>query len=118
MDRQIVFKVKGNSYRIDFPTVGKFQEIETMKQIVSKGMYSSLLQTGTLSAMEVVNMVDMESYLTVLAPKLIEDLKCKTFGDLDIEDFLELKDAYLNQFVPWWNKILDLLNPRKEEIEG
>jgi len=114
MERTIQFTVKGNSYKIDFPNVGKFQEIETMKQIVSKGMYSALLTTGTLSSMEVLNMIDMESYLSVLTPKLIKDLKCDSFGDLDIEDFLQLKEAYQNQFVPWWNQILDLLSPKKE----
>lgn len=115
LERQITFNVKGNSYQIEFPTVGKFQEIETMKQIVSKGMYSSLLSTGTLSSMEVLNMIDIESYLSVLTPKLIKDLKCESFSDLDIDDFLELKKAYQDQFIPWWNKILDKLSPKIED---
>lgn len=115
MDRKIVLKVKGNDYIIEFPNVGKFQSIETMKQVVSKGMYSSLLSTATISSAEVLDMVDMESYFSVLAPKLLKDLKCDSFGDLDIMDYLELKKVYLEQFIPWWNNILDMLRPKKDE---
>jgi hypothetical protein len=114
MDRQIVLRVKGNSYPIEFPNIGKFQMIETMKQIVSKGMYQALLQTSTVSSMEVLDMIDMESYLTVLCPQLIKDLKCESFGNLDIEDYQELKKCYQEQFIPWWNNILDILSPKKQ----
>lgn len=114
MDRQIVLCVKGNSYPIEFPNIGKFQMIETMKQIVSKGMYQALLQTSTVSSMEVLDMIDMESYLTVLCPQLIKDLKCESFGNLDIEDYQELKKCYQEQFIPWWNNILDILSPKKQ----
>ena len=115
MERQIVFKVKSNNYVIAFPNVGKFQDIETMKQIVSKGMYSSLLSTATVSSMEVLQMIDMEAYFSVLCPKLLEDLRCKNFGDLDIEDYQELKKEYVSQFVPWWNSILDILSPKEDK---
>jgi hypothetical protein len=115
MEKQISLNVKGISYKIEFPNVGNFQNIETMKQVVSKGMYSSLLTTGTVSAMEVLDMVDMEAYFTVLCPKLIKDLNCETFGDLDIADYKEIKTIYQKQFVPWWNLILNLLSPTKEE---
>jgi hypothetical protein len=115
MDRQIVLRVKGNSYPIEFPNIGKFQMIETMKQIVSKGMYQALLQTSTISSIEVLDMIDLESYLTVLAPQLIKDLKCDSFGDLDIEDYQELKKCYKEQLVPWWNGIIDLLSPQNKK---
>lgn len=114
MEKQIVLKVKGNSYSIEFPNVGQFQTIETLKQILSKGMYSALMGTSTESSFEVLDMIDMEAYLTVMSPKLIEDLKCKTFGELGLEDYLELKREYKAQFLPWWVGILDILNPKEK----
>jgi len=115
MERQINFTVKGNSYMIEFPTVGKFQQIETMKQISSRGMYSSFISTSTLSSNEALTMIDVEAYLTVLAPKLLKDLKCDSFNELGIEDYLELKKAFQEQFIPWWNAILDLISPKMED---
>ena len=114
MERQITLTVKGNKYEIEFPKVGKFKKIETLKQVLSNGMFSQLLATSTLSAGEALDMIEMESYLSVLAPKLIEDLKCKNFDELDLEDFIELKKVYIEQFIPWWNGILKILNPVKE----
>lgn len=113
MEKVIVLKVKGNHYEIEFPNVGQFQTIESLKQILSKGMYSALMGTSTESSFEVLDMIDMEAYLTVMAPKMIEDLKCKTFGELGLEDYLELKTAYKDQFLPWWVGILEILNPKK-----
>lgn len=117
MNRQIELKVKSNSYVIEFPNVGKFQQIETMKQIISKGMYSSLLSMNTISSVEVLNMIDIESYLTVLVKdnQLMKDLKCSTFSDLGLEDYLELKKVYDETFVPWWSGIIKLLSPNKEQ---
>lgn len=114
MNRSIELKVKGNSYQIEFPNVGKFQNIESTKQVLSKGMYSSLLSTGTVSSMEALDMIDMESYFNTLAPQLLKDLKCNTFSELDLEDYVELKKVYFEQFIPWWNDIMKLLNPKKE----
>ena len=114
MNRTLELKVKGMTYVIEFPTVGKFQLIESNKQIISKGMYSSLLSTATVASYEALDMIDTEAYLSVLAPKLIEALKCKNFSDLDIEDYLELKKAYKTQFLPWWNDIMKLFVPEQK----
>lgn len=116
MEKIIVLRIKGNSYEIKFPNVGQFQHIESLKQILSRGMYKELSAMNTISTNEVLDMVDMESYLTVLTPKLIADLKCKTFGELGLEDYMELKEAYLADFIPWWNEILTMLRPQKTEV--
>ena len=114
IDRTLELFVKGNKYLLEFPTVGTFQNIEAMKQVLSKGMYGSLMSTGTISAIEALDMVDMEAYLSIMAPKLIKDLKCDNFGDLGLEDYIELKQVYTEKFIPWWNSILELLQPKKK----
>lgn len=111
MNKEIVFSVKGNNYKIQFPNIGQFQTIESLKQVLSKGMYSALMSTGTLAANSALDMIDIESHLTVVCPELVKDLKCERFSDLGLEDYLELKKEYMTQFVPWWNDIMLLISP-------
>jgi len=111
MNREIVLLVLGNSYSIKFPTVGQFQAIESLKQVISKGMYSSLMSTNTVSANASLDMIDIEAYLTVLCPQLLKDLKCDSFINLGVEDYMVIKEAYDKQFIPWWNDIMKLVSP-------
>ena len=113
MQKNLVFNVKGNSYNIEFPTVGQFQTIESLKQVLSKGMYSSLIQTNTVSSNQALDMIDIESYLSVLCPDLIKSLKCDSFSNLGVIDYLELKKAYDEQFVPWWNGLMSIISQKK-----
>jgi hypothetical protein len=117
IDRRLELNVKGNKYQIEFPNVGKFQNIETMKQVLSKGMYGALINTGTVTASEALDMVDIEAHLSVLIEnnKLFKDLKCDSFAEMGLEDYLELKEIYREKFVPWWSNILELLNPKKKQ---
>lgn len=112
IERHLVLQVKGNSYTIEFPNVGTFQKIESLKQVLSNGMYSGLMSMATTSSSEALDMIDMEAYLSMLAPKLIKDLKCETFGELGLEDYMELRVAYREQFIPWWMGILEMLQPK------
>lgn len=115
MNRTLELNVKGNRYVVEFPNIGRFQQIESIKQVLSKGMYSSLLNTSTISSIEALDMIDMEAYFTVLVPQMVKDLKCDVMSDLGIEDYLELKQVYQKQFVPWWNDIMKMLNPKVQK---
>jgi DUF438 domain-containing protein len=106
MDKLLVFKVKGNNYNISFPSVGKFRRIESLKQVLSNGTYQQLVSTQTDASQSAADMVDIEASLMVLAPTLIKDLKCDTFEDLAFEDYMELRNAYVEQFSPWWNAVM------------
>lgn len=57
-------------------------------------------------------MIDMEAYFSVLCSKLIEDLRCNSFSDLGLLDYMELKKVFKEKFVPWWNEIEQLLHPQ------
>lgn len=109
--KELIFNVKGNTYKISCPTVGQFQNIESIKQVLSKGMYSALIQTNTVSSNKALDMIDVESYLSVLCPDLMKDLKCDSFSQLGLFDYIELKKIYDEQFVPWWNDLLKLISP-------
>ena len=104
-----------NSYEISVPSVGEFYDIEVNKQMLGKGFYSSIVQTGTVGAQHAADMIDIESHLTVLCPELIKDLKCTSFKDLGIEDYNEIKNVYIKDFIPWWKQIQDLLRVEEDK---
>lgn len=114
MEETLIFKVKGNSYNIKFPNVGDFRKIESLKQVLSNGMYSTLLATQTNLASRALDIVDIEATFTILCPDFLEkELESESFDKLGMKDFNELRKAYSDQFVPWWNgnlKEVGLLN--------
>ena len=103
------FKLKGNEYSLKFPTVGGYRRIQSLKQVLSSNTYSSLISTGTHEAQDAADMIDIEATLTVLCPRIIEDLKCSSFEDLGLVDYIELRKAYAEQVSPWWNNILKVI---------
>jgi len=108
------FKVKSNTYTIKFPNVGQIEDIECNKQLISKGMYASLMQMNTKAANDALDMIDMEAFFSILCPDIVKDLKCDSFRDLGVVDYMELKKSYIDQFVPWWTKIQKILRPIDE----
>lgn len=115
VSRVLNFEFKGVSYPIEFPNVGKFRNVEVMKQSLSGGTYGAMIKTNNDNSFDALDMIDMEAYLTVLAPDLIDKLECKSFSDLGLIDWMMLKDSYVKQFIPWWSSIKKLLNPQKED---
>lgn len=103
MEETLIFKVKGNEYTITYPNVGEFRRIESVKQALSSGMYSSLIKTGNVQAQAAADIIDIEAVFTVLCPDLLENLGSKSFDKLGMKDFKELSKAYNDQFIPWWN---------------
>ena len=114
MEATLILSIKGVDHHITFPRIGKFKNIESLKQALSNGMYSSLMKTNTEEAYEALDMIDMEAYFSVLFTKLMESLECDSFSDLGMADYLEVKKVYVEKFVPWWKKILKELNPSKD----
>lgn len=95
------FNVKGNSYKVTTPTAGQLWDIEEMKARLSNGHYGNVLRNRTFWSEYNLDTIDMFSYITVLCPELIEDLKVDTWKDLDPFDLAELKKQYKSQFLPW-----------------
>lgn len=100
-----------NEYTIKVPSVGQFYDIEVNKQLFGKGVYGAIIKTNTRAAQNAADMIDIEAHLHVLLPESFfkDDLKAESFQDLGIEDFKQIKIAYIEQFLPWWNEIQDLL---------
>lgn len=112
---QLIFKVKGRDYQLETPTVGKYVAIEATYQLLGKGYYNTLLESPLQSTENAIEMIHLEARLSVLCPTLIKDMKV-SINELGMEDFKELKTAYDEQFKPWWNEFLTLVNPKKENV--
>lgn len=119
IQRSIIFKTKGGSYTLNFPTVGEYRQIEVQKSGLSAGLYGELINSGTISAAKALDFIDMQAILVVMCPKVITDLKVDSFDDLDIFDANDLLRTYSEQIRPWiesWMKLLK--SPPAIENEG
>jgi hypothetical protein len=112
MKEKFLFKVKTstvqNEYEINLPTVGQYRDIEVYKQMLSNGMYASLVTSATNSAMNALDIIDIEATLRVLCPKFMEDLKCE-IRDLGLKDFAVIKEAFNRDVKPLADEIEKLM---------
>lgn len=108
LERIKEFKVKGNPYSMQFPTVGQFLDIEAKRLIYSNNTYSQMLMSPLKSSNKAMDIIDMAATLSVLCPALVKDLKCPTLLDLDIFDSKELMDVWNDELKSWseeWMKL-------------
>ena len=66
----------------------------------------------TKEAIDALDMIDIEATLTVLAPRLIEDMKVDRFSKLGLKDYLMIKKEYLEVIEPFMVEIKKILNPQ------
>lgn len=112
INQNIVFKVRGNEYTVSSPNIAQLIQIELMKVSLSNGNYSTLIKTGTAGAINALDNIDMVAIISVLVPKLLEDLKIpsKNLMSLNIQDAKELLKEYKEQLLPWINSWLKEVN--------
>jgi hypothetical protein len=116
MQDLLIFKVKGFSYNFKFPNVGGYRQIQVNKQLLSNNTYKSLIQTSHNGSQLAADMVDIEATLSVIAPdQFFKDLPSESISGLGLLDFNELRTAYIDQIVPWWNAIEKALSLNEDE---
>lgn len=103
-------KIKGRSYKIAYPNVGQYYEIESLKQRLGRGYYNALLSNPTKTAQDALDMIDIEATLTVLVPDLLKDMKVDSFSELGILDFKELRSVYNKEIYPFLKELQDELS--------
>lgn len=108
-EKQVKIEILGREYDIQFPNVGQFYRIETMKQSLSRGCYNSMITSPSPMAQHALDMIDIESTLVVLCPSLIFDLKVKNFSELDIRDYKTIRDEYYKKVAPFFTEVGNLL---------
>lgn len=110
MNEELKITIKGREYKVSFPTVGQYYNIEALKQTLSMGFYNTLAKSQVKTAINACDMIDIEAYLTVLCPELLSDLKVQSFKDLGIQDYNEIKKVYMKEIIPFLTEIEDLLS--------
>lgn len=114
MKTEVAFQLKGREYVISYPNVGEYYRIEAMKQALGRGFYNALLETKTVSAINALDMIDIQATFAILCPKLIEDLKVNNFEELGVKDFAEIRDIYTETVAPFLNEITKDLSRVKD----
>ena len=116
MARETTFKIKGNSYKVKIENIGQWQDIESLKIELSRGMYGRMMSSNTYDSQFALDMIDIEAIFTVTCPKLKSSYKgIDSLRDLDFEDALELRQAYIDQVLPFIQDIRKLMKPEIKE---
>lgn len=115
--RKITLSIKGNSYSAEFPTIGQFMRIESLKQQLTGGQYTSMATSQLSSQFEALEFVDIVSYFSILFPKISKDLNKVSFEEIDAIDFAEVRKEYREKFLPWINEWYQTLRNTGVESE-
>lgn len=107
-EREITITIKENSYKIPFPKTGQHIRIETLKADLSKGYYTALSMSSN-DAFYAKLLIDTIATFSILVPELRKDLNVVDILELDMIDSKLLLEAYLNQYLPWYDKWMNII---------
>lgn len=107
---------ESREYVIEFPNVGKQMDIELMKIQLSDGKFDTLkFSFNPLFNQQAVRIEAIATFV-YLIPKLKTDLNVKSFLELSYEQMGFIESMYTEQFLPWYEEWLTILNkPKKIE---
>ena len=109
--------ILGESYQVNFPNMGKLQDIEAFKIAYTNGKYLDMAMSGLKMHEFMLDVTDAVSYFSVLIPELKTNIGVKNWRDLDPELAKKLVKAYKSEFIPWFKPIVDDLCKYDEEVE-
>lgn len=104
MDRTKNFSFRGNEYKIEFPTIGQYFDIETDKMLISKNKWGELILAKTVSSFRALQSMECVVVLKNLCPDLFKDFKVSSYSEIDAKDFLDLTKIYLENIQPWYSE--------------
>lgn len=116
LQRKIPITIADKEYSIEFPNTGKIMDIELLKLQLSDGKFENLKYS--VNAMFVKQAVRIEAIATfnTLIPDLKKDLNVKSMLHLEWEHMEMIEQAYLEQFLPWYEEwLMKLSSPKAEE---
>lgn len=108
-------KILGNSYSTDYPTVGQLIDIKRMEMNLSGDKMYQLIASGVVEDAEVALDIKCVCIMSILFPKLIEDLKVPSILDLRYDDWQDIYKVFASEVFPWftdWKKSL-----REQKVE-
>lgn len=103
MDRILKFQYGGREYKMEFPTIGQYMDIETKKMELSKGKLGDLIAARTISSLRTVQCIECISLLQVLCPSILGDIKVLSLEEIDAKDFVSILKLYSETILPWYS---------------
>jgi hypothetical protein len=116
-NKNLTIKVQNNEYGINFPNNGQLIDIEAMKHKLSQGTMDMMLLGQTTTSNDAWITVSMIASFTILIPNLIKSLRVKSLLELTPMQSKELRDVFLNSYLPWYQAWEDVINAPVEEEE-
>lgn len=116
MIKSKLIEFKDESYTVNFPNVGQLQDIEAFKMSYTNGRYIDMFNSGLKIHEQLLDMTDAIAYLAILCPKLMENLKIKSWRNCDPFLAKEIVNCYKTQFIPWYKPLLEDLY-KFDEVE-
>lgn len=119
-ERELMLKINDQEYKLSFPTVGQFIDIEARKISYAANQYDGMLISTTTEAFRAKIMVDMAATYDILIPKLRKDLTVKSMFELDLIQIHPFLDAYIKQYLKWhkeWMEYIDQLKVDEEQAD-
>ena len=113
---QFNFVIKGKQYTTEPVTVGKYIDLWKLRMALSSGTYGQMYRATLEGADYAMMMIDIEAFLSVFCPDFLKSLKPDSLRELGLEDYLELREMYETQVIPWQQKIEGLLK-KKSNVE-
>lgn len=110
------FVIKGKSFSTEAINVGRMIDLWKMRAALSMGSYGQLYRMALESSDDALLMIDIEAFFTVFCPEFITALKPGSVRDMGLEDYLELRDLYISEIMPWLIKVEGLLK-KKSNVE-
>lgn len=101
-------------YVLDFPNTGKMMDIELMKIQISDGKFDTLKYSFNPMFVKQATRIEAIATFAILLPSLKADLNVKSMLDLSYEQMELIESMYIDQFLPWYEEWMALLNKPKE----
>lgn len=118
IERQKKIVYKNESYIINFPTVGKMIDSESLKQSLTSNRYGSMTASGVKTMYEALDLVDAVVFFSINCPRIKKVFSASELTDLQFDEGAELVKIYKEQILPWYNETLkELYNISNGEVE-
>lgn len=116
----IKFKILENEYTATCPNNGEYLSIESMKHKLTDNKYNEISSNPDPASQRAKFDADMMSFFIICCPQVRDDLKIKSFSELDRLSSNKLVKVYLKTILPWlmnWDQVVNADLEEEEEKE-
>lgn len=116
--REIKVKLpSGQELEVKFPTVGQMIDIESQKQLLTKGQYGRMLLNVTDVSYKMLDYVDAIATMKILCPHLLKELNvtATSLEDIAFDQSSKILEVYNQEMKPWITEILQKIKDVDKE---